>query len=174
MAIYMRSVLSWPLCGAACLWLAVAPALASQPTGQVEELDEITIEGKKLYQLRMAVTETEDRFYKLFNELNTNDDYDVQCANQAPTGSRITRRVCKPVFYANAEAEYAQALVGGYYAPPATMVALERTDEYQKAMREMVERNPKLRRLLIERDRLERNYIKARKERFKGRLILSE
>jgi hypothetical protein len=174
MMILPRHILSWPLCGAFCLCLTLAPAVASQPGSQVEELDEITIEGKKLSQLRMAVIETEDRFYKLFNELNTNDDYDVQCANQAPTGSRITRRVCKPVFYANAEAEYAQALVGGYYAPPATMVALQRTDEYQQAMRELVERNPKLRRLLIERDRLERNYVKARKERFKGRLILSD
>ena len=149
-------------------FLCFAPGMASasQSTSKLEELDEITVEGKRLYQLRKAVIETEDKFYKLFNELNTNDDYDVHCADQAPTGSRITRRVCKPVFYADAEAQYAQALVNGYYAPPATMVALQRTDEYQKAMRKIVDADPKLRRLLIERDRLERNYIKARKERF--------
>jgi hypothetical protein len=162
--------------------LACGPAFAvqavAQPAGTTApervELDEVTVMGKKLYQMRKEIVEAEDRFYAAFNELNTNDDYDVHCATEARTGTRIRNRVCKPVFYANAQENEARAMLTGDYAPPADLVALERSDDYRKGVLAVINKNPKLRRLVRERDELEQHYLKERQARFKGRWILFE
>ena len=145
-----------------------AGAARSQPE---EQLDEVVIEGKRLYQLRKEIVAAEDRFFKLYNELNKDDDYDVQCANEANTGSRIKQRVCKPVFFSNAEADYAQAMLRGYYAPPPALVALERQEDYRSKTLAVINKHPELLRMLRYRDELERGYLKTRKERFKDHWV---
>lgn len=70
------------------------------------ELEEVVVQGKRLQQ---RIVEAEDEFYKLFNQINTNDDYDTNCPYldlSADGGSRINSRVCMPVFVANAIADY--------------------------------------------------------------------
>jgi len=42
--------------------------------------------------------EAEEALYGLFNSLNTDDDFDVRCFKEAPTGSHIKRRVCRANF----------------------------------------------------------------------------
>src|SRR5690606_15879738 len=45
----------------------------------------------------------------LFNKINTEDDYDTNCAQlnlSADSGSRLNSRLCLPVFVANAIADY--------------------------------------------------------------------
>ena len=135
------------------------------------QLDELVIEGKRLYQLRKEIVEAEDRFFKLYNALNTDDDFDVHCAREASLGSRITQRVCRADFYAAAETEYAVAMFQGYYAPPPELVALQRRDEYRAKALALINRHPDLLRLLRRRDDLERAYIKTRKERFKDHWV---
>ncbi|MEO6078472.1 MAG: hypothetical protein ABIQ86_01655 [Steroidobacteraceae bacterium] len=148
-----------------------APVTQPANASADSELDEFVIEGKKLSQLRKQIVEAEDRFYQLYNELNTDKDFDVNCETQAPLGTRITQRVCKPVFYAEAEAEYAQAMLRGDYAPPPELVALQRQAAYRAKALALINKNPELLRLLRRRDELERGYLKTRKERFKGHWI---
>lgn len=150
---------------------AGAPAAMPANAPAEDQLDEFVIQGKKLYQLRKEMVEAEDRFYKLYNELNKDDDYDVHCAKQALPGSRITERVCKPDFYAEAEADFASAMLAGYYAPPPQQVALERGDEYRARALAVINKYPELRRIVRQREDLERGYQKARKERFKNHWI---
>lgn len=72
----------------------------------LQQLDEIMVYGKRL---RDRIVEAENEFYKLYNQLNKDDDYDVNCALlnlSADTGSRLNQRLCLPVFAAEAIAEY--------------------------------------------------------------------
>jgi hypothetical protein len=70
-------------------------------------LDEVLVRGKRLERI---IVDAEDAFYRLYNELNKDDDYDVNCAyvnaDAANPGSRITSRVCLPGFVADAVVDW--------------------------------------------------------------------
>jgi hypothetical protein len=73
----------------------VAVAL-QQPVAEVEVLDEIWVRGKHLSQV---IEDEEDRFFKLYNKLNRNSDYDVFCGTMSlHPGSMIMVRKCAPGF----------------------------------------------------------------------------
>lgn len=57
---------------------------------------------------------------------------------------------------------------------PTSSVAIARADEYRKTMLATINANPELWRLVKEREKLERNYERARRERFKERRIILE
>lgn len=143
-------------------------------TEPAQELPEVVVRGNRLWQLREAMIEAEDRFYALYNELNTNDDFDVHCRREAPLGTRIKSRVCRVAYHEDAQAEYAQGLLGGFYAPNPDTVLLERRDEYRDAALAVINGNRRLRRLAQERERLEQRYEEERRKRFKGRWIIFE
>jgi hypothetical protein len=89
--------------------LAPAPDAAPPAQGEVlEELDEILVRGRRL---KLVIVEAEDEFYKLYNEVNKDPDYDTSCPtlNLDPDqrGSRIGTRVCLPGFMADAMANWA-------------------------------------------------------------------
>ena len=104
--------------------LSAATEPASSSTERV--LEEVVIEGMAAWQLQQAILETEDRFFALYNELNKDRDYDVRCANEAPLGTRLKRRICRVQFFEDAEAAQARAFLTGEYAPSPEMVMLER------------------------------------------------
>ncbi|MEO6078474.1 MAG: hypothetical protein ABIQ86_01665 [Steroidobacteraceae bacterium] len=161
--------------GAICLAEALtASAAGMQVPAPTEQLDEVVVEGARLSKMRERIVAAEDRFYALYNELNKNDDYDVHCTNEAPLGTRLTKRFCRVEFYSRAQQEYAASFVatltgaaGGGSAKSPTLVALEREADYRASMVKVVQENPALLRLLKERDALERRYNEARKQRFK-------
>jgi hypothetical protein len=146
----------------------------SVTVSEVVELDEVKVLGLKLYQMRERMIAAEERFYARYNELNRNNDFDVECKSEAPLGTRLRRRSCKPVYYANAQAEEAQAILRGDLPVDAQTVLLERMEEYRKQALAVINSDPKLRQLVREREKLEELYIKARNERMKGRWILFE
>ena len=66
--------------------------------------EEITVTGQKLFiVLKQQIEEAEDLMYGLFNEMNEDDRYDIHCTWEAPLGTRIPQRVCRPEFVANAD-----------------------------------------------------------------------
>jgi hypothetical protein len=155
---------------------ASGAAAGAEAPASVEQLDEVTVEGQRLDQMRERIVAAEDRFYALYNELNKDDEFDVHCAKEAPLGTRLRKRTCEPVFYTRAEEEYGVSFwmllrgdAGGGSAKSPTLVALERDREYKAAMLKIVKDNPALLRLLQERSRLEELYNAAHQRRFKGR-----
>jgi len=86
-----------------------APA-ASEPAVSPE--DEIIVTEKALERLRVRVERAEDDVYARFNEINSNDAYDIHCYRRLPTGSRIEKRVCLSNAARAAEIAIAQATVG--------------------------------------------------------------
>jgi hypothetical protein len=86
------------LCLAAVL-LGAATALAQEGAaprdGSVEEL---VVPGRTPDSLRLEIERVEAAVYERFNALNSNDDFDIHCFQQAPTGSNIPVRICAPNF----------------------------------------------------------------------------
>ncbi|MFO7325762.1 MAG: hypothetical protein DIU62_008610 [Pseudomonadota bacterium] len=85
---------------------ATTETLLSASGEPLQELDEILVHGKRL---RDRIVEAENEFYKLYNQINKDNDYDMNCTLlnlSADTGSRLNQRVCLPVFAAEAIAEY--------------------------------------------------------------------
>ena len=81
------------------------PEEATQPP---QGIDEVTVRGgKPLSEYRLELQLKRDEMFKLFNEQNEGRDNDVQCRNEAPTGSRIPQSVCRS--YAEDQADEAGA-----------------------------------------------------------------
>jgi hypothetical protein len=165
--------------------MVAAPAIAAVDTLPVspsdslageeeQELDEVIVSGMTLRQMRDAIVAAEQRFYDLYNELNQDDDFDVHCREHAPLGTRIKQRQCLIAFQEEAQMEFVQAALNGYYAPDPVTVWLERGDEYREAALAVINGDVRLLRLVKERERLEEKYKAERRERFKGRWILFE
>jgi hypothetical protein len=72
-------------------------------------MEDITVIGQNsIGRLRYEVDRAVDRMYKIYNELNTDDDFDIRCVWNAPTGSRIKRKLCTPVYVKNLQARATQ------------------------------------------------------------------
>jgi hypothetical protein len=76
-----------------------------EPDGRTERIEEITADeeitvvGQRSRRLlRIEVQLARERVYGLFNSLNSNDEFDIQCRNVPRTGTRILQRVCRPQF----------------------------------------------------------------------------
>jgi len=87
---------------------APAPAPSADPQEHMQELDEITVHGKRLAQ---AIADAEDDFYQLYNKVDKDDKYHTSCVylNIDPDhpSSGIKTRVCLPGFVADAMADWA-------------------------------------------------------------------
>jgi hypothetical protein len=82
-----------------------------------EEPEEIIVRAKPLNQYRVEIELARDEMIRLFNEANEDDDNDVRCRYEAPTGSRIPVRVCFSAAQdrasANAAYDFLKALTMG-------------------------------------------------------------
>ena len=84
------------------LLLVVLPASgvsqieSTQAEESSEPIEEIVVHGhKSIIDLKHEMYEAEEALYDIFNSLNSDDDYDIHCNEKAPTGSKITQRVCR-------------------------------------------------------------------------------
>jgi hypothetical protein len=165
--------------------LSIAAAMMAMATGaraadaapvvqpaaeQLDELGEIWVRGKSLAR---TISDAEDDFYKLYNALNRNDNYDVTCGlvSLSP-GSMIMRRSCMADFLIEAitvqtasscstqnnrydpqgytgVAQYYSATCtstspGVYEGPPAEAVLLERGRSWAVHMMMVINSDPRL------------------------------
>lgn len=122
------------------------------------ELDEVIVHGTNL---RNRIVRAEDKFYKLYNQLNKDDDYDINCAYiSLEQDTRIQDRLCTPSFFANAIVETmqwnercrgTQDSEGNYVPPPPCytppppeLVLLDRSDELAKNIMSVIRSDPGL------------------------------
>jgi hypothetical protein len=173
---------------------AAAQPAAKSTTTPSEVLDEVLVRGKRLNELKAAIVVAEDRFYARYNELNKVDIFDIECAVDAPIGTKIPQRLCLTKLQLNARSdhgrEYLQNLQettkhapgkgGGSLAPgkpPDTdpdVVWSARYDEYRNNMLDLLKQNRDLQRLAREGEDARKRYNAEYKRRLKGRLILVE
>ena len=144
-----------------------------KPTDPIAEV-EINAQREKLYVLRKELVKLEDQFYAKYNEINTNNQFDVHCRMERRTGTNLSARVCTPVFVDNATEDEARAFLEGRTITPASMVILEKTPAYKKNLLDVSKANPELRKVLMEIDTLQKRYEVVRKKKFKGKVIVFE
>ncbi len=88
-----------------------AAPTAQQPVEELEVLDEIRVRGKSLAR---DISDAEDDFFKLYNKLNRNAEYDISCGQMSVNGSLIRTRFCVPGFltaFASAPAYFGPSYV---------------------------------------------------------------
>jgi hypothetical protein len=119
--------------GACCAALICGGALAQQGEGAADGRkpppvgDEVIVIGKSPGQLRVEMERAEEAVYDRFNALNRDRQFDIHCWREAPINSHVSRRVCRPNFWRDAEARAGQeslrALQGGAVIDPAMFLA---------------------------------------------------
>jgi hypothetical protein len=78
-------------------------------TTELDELDEVLVRGQRA---AVIIADLEDDYYKRYNKLNKDNNYDVHCSylNTDPDnpGSALRSRVCMPQFLIDAMVDWAQ------------------------------------------------------------------
>jgi hypothetical protein len=99
-----------------CLVVALglgAPTLAQEPGSlpDTSEIEELVVSGRRPENLRVEIERLEEAVYARFNALNSDDEFDIHCLKQAPTGSNIPLRTCAPNFVIRAESSSAEKML---------------------------------------------------------------
>jgi hypothetical protein len=137
---------------------------------EIAPMDEVQITGRheKLSAMKKEYEKLENEFFRLYNSLNTNHDYDVFCGRE---GTFIKFRVCTPVFVNKATMVAAGDLKGGHAGVPAIFRIQATMPDFRNNMRAQVTQNPKLLELLMKRNAAAQRYVVARKKKFEGEKI---
>jgi hypothetical protein len=168
--------------------LGVNPAFAVEALQPREDevLDEVEVRGirGRIDDLRQEMIRLEDEIYARYNDLNTISKYDVLCSDYARTGTRIERRYCRPVFEDQEKADEGQVALlalqqirqGGAPPPPPSSVQLPETPvmkipaqmpAFQKHMRQVMEDDVQLQKLLRDRSEAADRLRQAQRTLFK-------
>ena len=94
-------------CAAAVCAAADAPA----PTTPNPPADEVIVRAHAIAQFRLRIRLAEDAVFARFNEINSDDRFDIHCYMRASTGSRIEQRLCMSNSWREQDTKYAQAWV---------------------------------------------------------------
>lgn len=151
--------------------VAAQSAVAStddEPDAVAEPIEEITVVGHRfLRELRLEVQASQERVYDLFNELNTNEEFDIHCHDGARRGTKIVRRVCRP---ATSEAAkwylvFLKWDSPGGFSKAQGEIAIVHLKERQMAaeVRRLIRESREFRRAIAEHQALEGRYEAARR-----------
>jgi hypothetical protein len=133
-------LLAAALCAPASLAMD-APAVGAD--GQ--SIEEITVTGQRsMFDLRMQVEDAEDAMFALFNEVNTDDQYDVICTVETRVFSHMKQRVCLPVYARDAEMDEAQNMLRGTQGVPLQAMLSYSTPRFNAKFQELVGSNAEL------------------------------
>ena len=130
-------------------------------------LEEIVVTAPRtLRSMRAEIDRVQDRALALFNELNVDNDYDIVCRRETPTGSHIPRQVCRPRYMIRLEADATQDFLAGdgYFDPGGDIMYHD--DILRQKIARMVEENPDFHHMLAEFYRVKTAYEEERRERF--------
>jgi hypothetical protein len=84
---------------------------ATETAEQQEPVEEVIIHGRRtLFGLRRELEVAREHVWDIFNEINSNDDFDISCMNAARTGTRLTKRTCRPQYADTATSRAGKAL----------------------------------------------------------------
>jgi hypothetical protein len=91
--------------------VSMANAQEEPSTAPPVGVEELIVRGRTIQQLRLEIEKLEDAVYERFNELNSNDDFDIFCYEQAQTGSNVPQRTCIPKFALRADERAARTVL---------------------------------------------------------------
>ena len=139
----------------------------SDSTDDEAVIDEITVIGTpELLTLRVEIIRAEDEIYRIFNELNEDDDYDMICKNERPVGTHIARRVCRARLFRDAMAEDARRAMDGDLMTGPRINTNKHNEILQEKLRSMVLEHPELAEAVQKRYVLRQKFVKVHEEKF--------
>ena len=165
------------------------PDQESQENVSQRPIEEIQVTGERtLLTMRNEIIREEENLYRIFNELNSHDRFDIKCKVERRTWSYILARNCYPKFFTDlrrAENSFAQSELRQAFSPDGVDSALfdmgmakMKNDrqirelaagDYQALSEEMLRiasENPEYLRILMKVADLKADYQAAREERF--------
>lgn len=141
--------------------------------------DEIIVLGRSPAEIRAQIKAAEQAVYDRFNDINSDDEFDIHCRQEAHTGSRILRRVCQPNFWRDAQAkageETTRALQGSFAGNPAMFLgeALQKGKLMVAEMRELALKDIEFQRALVRLGTLEQALQKTGPRRASSEMVLT-
>jgi hypothetical protein len=141
-----------------------APAIAQETRSlpQGEDVEEVIVPGRRPENLRVEIERLEGAVYERFNALNSDDEFDIHCLKQAPTGSNIPLRTCTPNFVIRAEAASAAGMLtdgrtgagNNFSRAELTMLMEEKSRKLTEEMQRVAREDERLLRDLVRLDEL--------------------
>ncbi len=154
----------------ACCAIPAVGICQSNPDQEPEpappnDIEEIIVQGQRnMGRLRLDMNLAEDHVFGLFNSLNSDDEFDIECRREAPTGSHIKRRVCEARFVRELTAEAARRYVDeGIYVPNREKMMLKQK-QLRAEMDVVVAEHPEFLEALKEYSNAQERYQYARKK----------
>lgn len=93
--------------GFVVLALTTLAAISAPPSANGAEQEQIVIDDFTVPQLRAEIEKIQAEFYRVFNALNDDDEFDIVCQKFIPTGSNISQVGCEPKFVTKRRGENA-------------------------------------------------------------------
>ncbi len=119
-----------------------------------ESIEEIVVYGDKpLGTLRRDVYKSEENFFDLFNSLNQDFEYDVNCYYEVPSFTHIRHHVCRANFVVEATSvQYVEIRTRGprYPTVPPELVIAKKKKILRQKMEALVAEHPELLQALTE------------------------
>jgi hypothetical protein len=91
------------------------PGRAASAPRQEEAPDEVIVRGRRLGELRDGLEKAREQAYAIFNEINSDDDFDVRCRDEVKYFSHAKQRVCRPKFEDRLQAQAAREYLSGLF-----------------------------------------------------------
>lgn len=119
-------------------------------------------EEKTKAQLRHEIEAANRLVYEIYNELNEDDDYDIECRKEARLGSQVLREYCRPRISWQERAPWDEAEDRLSTSPqPSTQAAHNRI--LREKMLALAKANPPLMNAIVKRKLLQRE-LQSREE----------
>ena len=167
------------------------PDQESQENVSQRPIEEIQVTGERtLLTMRNEIIREEENLYRIFNELNSHDRFDITCKEERRVFSHILARNCLPKFFTDlrmdttrfAVSELRQAFSDDGVDPALFNMGIDKikndrqirelaAGDYQALSEEMLRiasENPDYLNILMKVADLKANYEAARKERFES------
>jgi len=174
------------LCSAPLWAQAGDPASGIGPSQAArDEPEEVVVRGRRPADFRSALEAARVRVYEVFNDLNSDDAFDVHCQAEDSTGTRLRQRTCRPQFKDDISNAAARAWMDGLrsactsgvsqeciFSPAASQaISMAQGEEIKEGtmqqrfaaeMARVVAENPELQRAILDYEAIERAYDEAR------------
>ena len=135
------------LLAALCITQVMAmEAAAPVSEDQRQEIEEITVTGQRtLMSPRLEASEAEDVMFGLYNELNTDEKYDIVCRADTRIFSHIREKSCRPEYAWTAMMDEAQNRARGEeQGVPVAIVLADQYPRLNAKFQEMLQKSPEL------------------------------
>ena len=134
---------------------------------EAEMIDEVTVMGpRSLALMRKEIIAAEDNVFAIFNELNSDDGYDIICEKETRIGSQIPHRVCKARLFRDRKSEAAEDFYEDSAAAPVRLNAKKHNEILREKMRALAMENPQLVDALRKRQALLEEFAAQRNQTF--------